>query len=463
MPFMALAAATLAQAPVERYELGLRLRDFERSLAACKSPDLRAGALRELDRAVQAFFRLDQRGVAQAIGRASAALHPAPPTANERFATSLQLSLETRLVAPTAAVPWQLSRAFGDESIPSGVHLEIQVVGAATPPIQVPITDLPIRGALPLANTTPGDGGVEWRIRVDDAALAPRWHGLSVAEDLTGRLGRLAEAADRCEDIPARTRTLEQATLVALVEMLKGMTRRRPEETTLPGARLLDEAEALAKSLAANAPHYTARSTGQHWLRVPLASGTSALRFAAPTVPTGERRPIVVALHGAGGSENLFFDGYGDGLVARLAADRGWFVAAPRLGGLFNVDVPGLVAALATRWPIDQERVFLVGHSMGAAQAVAIGSRQPARFRAVAALGGGGAVARRQELATLPFFVGVGERDFARSGALQLHRQLGAASAPSTLREYPDVEHLAIVQLALPDVFTFFDAALARR
>jgi acetyl esterase/lipase len=90
---------------------------------------------------------------------------------------------------------------------------------------------------------------------------------------------------------------------------------------------------------------------------------------------------------------------------------------------------------------------------------VASAVKAPQRFRAVAPLGGGG-TARGTGLASLPFLVGVGTRDFALQGARGLHERLTALGAPSTLREYPDVEHLAIVQVALPDVFAFFERSL---
>lgn len=459
----ALAAGIPAQAPVERYELGLRLREFERNLASNPAAPRQAAALRELDAAVQAFFGLDLRGVARAIERAEVALLAEPPAAGQRFARSLQMSLGARLVAPAGTVTYELTRAFDDLELPSGIMLEIVFAGAETPALRVPVTELPTRGEIPLQGLPTGDGGLAWRITAGGEVLASRRQGLSVAADVAPRLARLAAVADSCEQVPARDRSIEQASLAALVKMLQGMTRKRPEETVLPGASLLAEAENLAGHLAAGDAYYSAARTGQHWLRVPLARGTAAVRFAAPAIPEGERRPIVVALHGAGGSENLFFDGYGDGLVARLAAERGWFVAAPRSGGFAGVDLPQLVEALAGRWPIDTQRIFVVGHSMGAAQAIAAAGSQPERFTAVAALGGGGAVARKNGLERLPFFVGVGERDFARKPATQLHRQLVAAGARSTLREYPDVEHLAIVQFALPDVFGFFDAAPPRR
>jgi hypothetical protein len=53
-------------------------------------------------------------------------------------------------------------------------------------------------------------------------------------------------------------------------------------------------------------------------------------------------------------------------------------------------------------------------------QAVANAVRTPERFRAVAALGGGGRVRANAALKSLPFFVGVGSQDFALSGAKAL-------------------------------------------
>ena len=68
----AAAAAVLglgrtAAAQVDRYELGLRLRAFERRLEATPDPVRRRAAYGELDRAVQAFFRLDTTTVAKAM------------------------------------------------------------------------------------------------------------------------------------------------------------------------------------------------------------------------------------------------------------------------------------------------------------------------------------------------------------------------------------------------------------
>jgi predicted esterase len=462
-PIALLLLAALAPAQVDRHELGLRLRAFERALATAAPGEPRRAALRELEGAVQAFFRFDLRTVAAAIDKADAALADRTPDAAEAFARSAQLAFAARLVdAAQPALAFELTTAY-----PPGVDappdLVLAIGAAGKPPLAtLPLGELPHRGELPLAGLERGDLPIAWALAQGQRTLCTRTQGLSLVADRDGRLARLAAAGDAARELPEAERTPESATLAMLARLLQGMTRRRAEETVLPGARLLSDAERLAAALSAKQPFFGRTTTGQHWLALPLGRTTATLRLQSPEVPAGETRALVLALHGAGGSENLFFDGYGDGLVARLAAARGWFVAAPR-GGMGSPPLPELVDALAARWPIDPARVLVVGHSMGAMQAVAATTATPQRFRAVAALGGGGAIARRADLARLPFFVGAGERDFGRAGGQALRRQLQLAGAPCTWREYADVEHLSIVQFALPDVFAFFDEALAAK
>lgn len=93
-------------------------------------------------------------------------------------------------------------------------------------------------------------------------------------------------------------------------------------------------------------------------------------------------------------------------------------------------------------------------------QSIAAIVAKDSNYRAVAALGGGGRVPKDSRLA-LPSFVGVGSRDFARGNAVQLHAALRRAGSESELREYPEVEHLTVVQVATPDVVAFFAAVLA--
>ena len=109
-----------ASAQVDRYELGLRLRAFERQLDATPDAARRRAAYGELDRAVQAFFRLDLKTVAKAIAAADEALVGAAP-ADRRFATSLRVELPARLVDPRGGpVALRLAAAYrADEDLPA--------------------------------------------------------------------------------------------------------------------------------------------------------------------------------------------------------------------------------------------------------------------------------------------------------------------------------------------------------
>ena len=166
------------------------------------------------------------------------------------------------------------------------------------------------------------------------------------------------------------------------------------------------------------------------------------------------KQPLVIALHGAGGSENMFFDTYGAGKITALCAKRGWHLVSPRVSGRFPAQ---LLESLSKVWNIDSSRVFVVGHSMGAAAAssgVDSGAIQPA---AVALLGGGGAVTSPARWKDLPVMIGVGELDFGKMMASRTRPAAERAGSRLTYKEYAGVEHLSIVQCALDDVFTWLD------
>jgi predicted esterase len=157
----------------------------------------------------------------------------------------------------------------------------------------------------------------------------------------------------------------------------------------------------------------------------------------------------------------MFFQTYGAGRLVELGRDRQWIVVSPRqtMTGL-GLDAQQIVDALSEYLPVDPNRVMLVGHSMGAAQAMTQVSKHPESIRMVAALGGGGGVRDTEALRKVPFYVAAGDRDFGKKGAKSLGQQLQRIGCQVEYREYPDVEHMVIVQAALDDVFAFFDQRL---
>jgi pimeloyl-ACP methyl ester carboxylesterase len=157
----------------------------------------------------------------------------------------------------------------------------------------------------------------------------------------------------------------------------------------------------------------------------------------------------------------MFFETYGAGRVVAEGIRREWIVVAPRQGLLgLPLDIAEMLDAIAEFWPVDRSNVFLIGHSMGAGQVVRQCGIRPHVPRAAVALGGGNRMADPARAASIRFFVGAGDQDFGRGGAIQLHRSLAAAGVDSRYIEYPAVEHMVIVQAAIDDVFRFLDESL---
>jgi len=154
----------------------------------------------------------------------------------------------------------------------------------------------------------------------------------------------------------------------------------------------------------------------------------------------------------------MFFESYGAGALIDHCRQRGWSVVSPRqsLIGL-GMDLEAMLDELQLHLDFDPEKVFLIGHSMGAAQAVSQVSKYPRRVRAVAAIGGGGLPTKSKELMGIPFLVAAGERDFGLSQAKMLHKTLQGINVQVDFREVKDVEHMVIVQAILTEAIAFFE------
>jgi predicted esterase len=100
--------------------------------------------------------------------------------------------------------------------------------------------------------------------------------------------------------------------------------------------------------------------------------------------------PLVIALHGTGGDENTLFDQHP---TLKPAADAlGLIVVSPfgrgvtEYRGVGEHDVLAVLADVRQRYPIDPERIYLTGHSMGGTGAAYLAMRHPDLFAAAAPL-----------------------------------------------------------------------------
>jgi hypothetical protein len=284
--------------------------------------------------------------------------------------------------------------------------------------------------------------------------------GISQVADLKTRLAALKKAVEGWEKVDS----IEKATARERLDLLTSLSEGAVRHTDHPAADLLANAEAMLDGK----PFYTAAKPGQFWMSVPTdAKNAVATRIYVPRgLDPKKPAPVVVAMHDANGSENQFFDTFGNGHIVTECRKRGWMLVAPRSAigfGSDNTPVPAVLDELARRYPLDLKRVFIVGQTMGATQALELAEQHPDRFAAVAALGGG-RVLNAKAVARLPLFVGVGEQDgFQLKTARELGKELKDAGAKKLIyKEYPDIEHIVVVRQALPDVFEMFDQALSK-
>ena len=457
----------------QRYELGRRLKLFEAEWERQPDPKARERALEILPAATKQFLTLQLSAAARTLDDARFALRSAtPPTPAERWLAALAVVVDHRLVEPAESGAVKLDVEIrplyelpGEPTFPGACEVRLETPEGrpdSATSTRHEFESLPTRFTppCPVPMSPTGDDIL--------ASIVISARGKRVAIPiLVSVIPRFSErfAVARAANA-AKLGAIERATVKTRIAELHELSQGGSPETDVPAARLLNELEAVL-GIRGDTGTFAPDKNGQVWLTIPTPDGetTPCRVYVPPGLDARMPIPVVVALHGVGGSENMFFEGYGAGCVAKACAERGWVLVCPRGGlGFFGgpPPVPDIVAALAERYPIDTDRVFLVGHSMGAAQTVDLVGKHPDKFAAVAVLGGGGKVRHPKAFADVPTFIGIGTADFARSGAVKLHRELTAAGAKRvTLREYPGVEHLVIVRAAVDDVFAEFDRVVS--
>jgi pimeloyl-ACP methyl ester carboxylesterase len=296
-----------------------------------------------------------------------------------------------------------------------------------------------------------------------------------VYEGMVSRVDRLQDRLFQLESQLATRGGQQQTDETETARLLVGLVKQGISgvtlETTYPWDRMVGAAEYLLSGQGAVADLVAQHWDQDHWLMLGGETRKEVVRLRLPYSPSQETHeggdqvegtlksyPVLIAFHGAGGSENMFFEAYGAGGLVRRGLERNWLVVAPRLGLMQRQgDLDSLLDALEGLVPIDRGQVFMVGHSMGAGQVARIADEAPGSFTAAAAIGGGGSFRNAEGMKGKPWYVAAGEFDFGRSGAKNLAERLKRAGAAVEYEEIADVEHLVIVQAALDRVFRFFE------
>ena len=191
--------------------------------------------------------------------------------------------------------------------------------------------------------------------------------------------------------------------------------------------------------------------------------------------------PLIIGLHGLGGSESGFW-GRDNGVLAKLAERYGYIVATPlgydrtspygrtgptrdpvqnRKSAWSEQDVLNVLELVKEEYRIDANRVYLMGHSMGGGGTWYLGFRYPELWAAVAPISGGLQITKEQleHMKDLPVLVTHGDQDMvvsveASRRAVRMMKDLGMTYV---YNEAPGGSHSSVVVGAWEKMFPFFN------
>jgi poly(3-hydroxybutyrate) depolymerase len=323
------------------------------------------------------------------------------------------------------------------------------------------------------------DGTYQLAIDVsDDArALGTATLMVSVRKGLDDLIARLEADAKKA---PAGLRD----DILYPVDRMTQVNRGRLTLSTFDPDRDFPAAEAVAAAARTGKNPFTGK-TGDFKRAYLLESAGEIMpyRLYVPAGYSSSRTfPLIVALHGLGGTEDSFFTGY-NGEMAKLAEQHGYIVAAPlgfRVDGSYGwglgnppadpatrrvqdnseKDVMQVLQLVRQQYRIDDARIYLMGHSMGAIGTWKIAPKFPDLWASIGTFAGSGAPATLERIKHIPEFVVHGDADATVSvqGSRAMVEKAKELGIEVKYIEVPGGSHSGVVAPNLAGMFEFFNA-----
>jgi predicted peptidase len=212
--------------------------------------------------------------------------------------------------------------------------------------------------------------------------------------------------------------------------------------------------------------------------------------FVSTKATKDMKAPLVLALHGFSGNHGTFMrtqcvdeaekNGYilvgamgysPSGSFGMPMGARGAPGSRGGPGGTKETD-PAKVAELSEKdamnvlemarkeFNVDDNRIYLMGHSLGGGGALHMGEKYSAIWAAVAGLAPaafGFQWSADQKLKNVPLLIIVGDKDTLVTGSRQLADQLTGLNFQVEYKSLPGLDHGGIIGGSMPDVFKFFN------
>ncbi|MBN1569506.1 MAG: dienelactone hydrolase family protein [Acidobacteria bacterium] len=128
-----------------------------------------------------------------------------------------------------------------------------------------------------------------------------------------------------------------------------------------------------------------------------------------------------------------------------------------KVSELSEIDTMRVLELVRKEFNIDDNRIFLMGHSMGGAGALYIGEKYAPIWAAVACIAGFGSPDPKGKLKDTPLYFTAGSEDTLGAMGRTTAEQLKAAGLDVQWKEIPGLDHGSIIAGSMPDVFNFFN------
>jgi poly(3-hydroxybutyrate) depolymerase len=438
-----------------------------------------------MERGEKAFRSGNLQAILEMEGEALALLQGRTWDEREKFLSSLTLHTDRLVIEPGAELeislkrmfPANLDKAFSDTPT---VTYEIVTVG---PEVIDPVVLADKLKVTEMATSirrkvTLEDGTYFIAARIESAGkkVSELLKPVFALKGFAGKIAQLTRAtAELKQSSDAKVKTIaeELPTIEFKLERLSTLARSMGEDDINP----IEELSQIEGWLAAFAKGENPLAAERGELERAYRSGEGKLtpyRLYIPEGYDGKRAwPVVVLLHGVMGDEKYYFSGLFDPEVIQGEAERrGYILASVHGGGRFGgyagrgqEDALEVMKAVTRNYQIDPNRVFLTGHSMGAAGAWLIASSKPETFAAIAPVSGGVPLQGSEQAALLaklkdmPALVIHGAKD----GIVPVESSRKAVEAAKKagvkviFQEMPEANHLTVVAATFPAVLDFFD------
>ena len=205
--------------------------------------------------------------------------------------------------------------------------------------------------------------------------------------------------------------------------------------------------------------------------------------YVPATYKPGAHLPLVLVLHGLGGTEDTFL-GRANGQMQALAEKHGFIVAAPlgyRINGnygsgirrfadtarkrtweLSEKDVMNVLRLVSEEYGTDAKRTYLMGHSMGGSGTWYLGQKYAEKWAAIAPIAGPSSDVASypwERLKGMPVIVCHGDAD--ATVPVESSRNMVAAMKQRGMTpvyvEVPGASHGSVVEIAVePKILDFF-------